>query len=198
MAISATKNMNRSRKTAWSGKVLIPMWTIQIAAILATIIGYILFLANYTRGGYVYRYDDINWKNPPRNTFVFISSIVFLILWSIALCMVIFQIVRFHKKNLPATTMLTMQIILGVFTTIAFLIELMGLLYIVSGGYKNLLDFFGTIIATAFIYGTLIYTGVIFHRRKLAKRHSANSYGMADYDEEADQGKNNYKIGGLN
>ena len=62
--------------------------------------------------------------------------------------MVIFQIVRFHKKNLPATIMLTMQIILGVYTSLAFIIELMGLLYVVSGGYKNLLDFFGTIIAT--------------------------------------------------
>jgi hypothetical protein len=62
--------------------------------------------------------------------------------------MVIFQIVRFHKKNLPATKMLTMQIILGVYTTLAFIIELMGLLYVVSGGNKNLLDFLGTIIAT--------------------------------------------------
>jgi len=123
---------------------------------------------------------------------------VFLVLWLIALCMVIFQIVRFHKKNLPATIMLTMQIILGVYTTLAFIIELMGLLYVVSGGYKNLLDFFGTIVATAFIYGTLIYTSVIFHRRKLAKRHSANSYGMTDYDEEADQGKCDYKIGEAN
>jgi formate-dependent nitrite reductase membrane component NrfD len=62
MTISATKNMNHNRKTAWSGKVLIPMWTIQIAAILATIIGYIWFIANYTREAYVYNYDDISWK----------------------------------------------------------------------------------------------------------------------------------------
>jgi hypothetical protein len=62
MTISATKNMNHSRKTDWSGKVLIPMWTIQIAAILAIIIDYIWFLASYTRGGYVYYYDDISWK----------------------------------------------------------------------------------------------------------------------------------------
>jgi hypothetical protein len=62
--------------------------------------------------------------------------------------MVIFQIVRFHKKNLPASTMLAMQITLSVFATIAFLIEVMGLFFIVLGGVKNLMDFFGTVIAT--------------------------------------------------
>jgi hypothetical protein len=62
--------------------------------------------------------------------------------------MIIFQIVRLHKKNLPAKTMLTMQIVLSVFVTIALIIEVMGLFFIVIGGIKNLLDFFGTIVAT--------------------------------------------------
>ena len=62
--------------------------------------------------------------------------------------MIIFQIVRFHKKNLPASTMLTMQIILSVYATIALIFEVMGLAFVVIGGIKNLLDFFGTIFAT--------------------------------------------------
>jgi hypothetical protein len=44
--------------------------------------------------------------------------------------------------------MLAMQITLSVFATVAFLIEVMGLFFIVLGGVKNLMDFFGTIIAT--------------------------------------------------
>jgi hypothetical protein len=64
MTISATKNMNRSRKTDWSGKVLIPMWTIQIAAILAIIIGYIWFLATYNRLDYsLYYYDTVTKRS---------------------------------------------------------------------------------------------------------------------------------------
>ncbi|KAH0291270.1 hypothetical protein M436DRAFT_76174 [Aureobasidium namibiae CBS 147.97] len=195
MTISATTNMDHNRKTAWSGKVLIPMWTIQILLILVTIIGYIWFLATYNRLDWAYYYSDTVNKIHGTNTFAFISGVIFLILWFIALFMIIFQIVRFHKKNLPAKTMLTMQIILSVFATIALIIEVMGLLFVVMGGVKNLLDFFGTIIATAFLYGTLIYTSVIFHRRKLAKKDSRNSYGMTDYDEEADQDKHQYKIG---
>jgi hypothetical protein len=62
MTIPATKNMNRSRKTAWSGKVLIPIWTIQIAAILATIIGYIWFLATYNRLDYAHYYYNTYTK----------------------------------------------------------------------------------------------------------------------------------------
>lgn len=62
--------------------------------------------------------------------------------------MIIFQIVRFHKKNLPAKTMLTMQIILSIFSTIVMIFEIMGLFFILIGGVRNLLDFFGTIVAT--------------------------------------------------
>jgi heme/copper-type cytochrome/quinol oxidase subunit 2 len=87
-------------------------------------------------------------NRPDTKTFAFISGVILVILWFIALAMIIFQIVRFRKKNLPAKTMLTMQIILSVFATIALIIEVMGLFFIVIGGIKNLLDFFGTIIAT--------------------------------------------------
>lgn len=58
MTISATTNMDHNRKTAWSGKVLIPMWTIQILSILVTIIGYIWFLATYNRLDWAYYYSD--------------------------------------------------------------------------------------------------------------------------------------------
>jgi heme/copper-type cytochrome/quinol oxidase subunit 2 len=87
-------------------------------------------------------------NRPDTKTFAFISGVILVILWFIALFMIIFQIVRFHKKNLPAKTMLAMQIILSVFATIALIIEVMGLFFIVIGGIKNLLDFFGTIVAT--------------------------------------------------
>jgi hypothetical protein len=92
---------------------------------------------------------DQQCKNRPgTNTFAFISGVILLILWFMALFMIIFQIVRFHKKNLPARTMLRMQIALSVFGSIALIIEVMGLFFIVIGGIKNLMDFFGTIIAT--------------------------------------------------
>jgi hypothetical protein len=168
--IPATTNMDHNRKTAWSGKVLIPMWTIQILSTLAIIIGYIWFLATYNQLDYAYYYYDTVTKpsvytqlhvpektacmlticenSPSTNTFAFISGVIFLILWFIALSVIVFQIVRFHKKNLPAKTMLTMQIILSVFATVALIIEVMGLFFIVMGGIKNLMDFFGTIIAT--------------------------------------------------
>jgi hypothetical protein len=168
--IPATTNMDHNRKTAWSGKVLIPMWTIQILSTLAIIIGYIWFLATYNKLDYAYYYYDTITKpsvctqldapekpacmltvcenSSSTNTFAFISGVIFLILWCIALSMIVFQIVRFHKKNLPAKTMLTMQIILSVFATVALIIEVMGLFFIVMGGIKNLMDFFGTIIAT--------------------------------------------------
>jgi hypothetical protein len=87
-------------------------------------------------------------NRPDTKTFAFISGVILVILWFIALFMIIFQIVRFHKKNLPAKTMLTMQIVLSVFATIALIVEVMGLFFIVIGGIKNLLDFFGTIVAT--------------------------------------------------
>jgi hypothetical protein len=87
-------------------------------------------------------------NRPDTKTFAFISGVILVILWFIALAMIIFQIVRFHKKNLPAKTMLTMQIVLSAFATIALIIEVMGLFFIVIGGIKNLLDFFGTIVAT--------------------------------------------------
>jgi hypothetical protein len=54
----ATTNMDHNRKTAWSGKVLIPMWTIQILSTLAIIIGYIWFLATYNKLDYAYYYYD--------------------------------------------------------------------------------------------------------------------------------------------
>ncbi|KAG9918785.1 hypothetical protein KCV02_g12131, partial [Aureobasidium melanogenum] len=183
-----TADMNYNRNTAWSGKVLIPMWTIQIAATLSNIIGYICFLVwyrdysyNWTSGGAQYSMN--------RATYGFISAIILAILWFFALFMIIFEIARFHKKNLPAKTMLTSQIILSVFCTICFLLEMLGLFLNVDGGIKTLLNFSGTIAALAFFYGTLIYTSVIYHRRKLAKRESKNSYGMTSLDEEAGQGK---------
>jgi hypothetical protein len=58
MTIPATKNMDHNRKTAWSGKVLIPMWTIQILSTLANIVGYLWFLATYSRFDYTYYYYD--------------------------------------------------------------------------------------------------------------------------------------------
>lgn len=58
MTIPVTKNMDQNRKTAWSGKVLIPMWTIQILSTLAIIIGYLWFLATYNRLEYSYYYYD--------------------------------------------------------------------------------------------------------------------------------------------
>jgi len=58
MTISATTNMDHNRKTAWSGKVLIPMWTIQILSILVIVIGYIWFLATYNRLDWAYYYSD--------------------------------------------------------------------------------------------------------------------------------------------
>ena len=44
--------------------------------------------------------------------------------------------------------MLTMQIILSIFSTIVLIFEIMGLFFILIGGVRNLLDFFGTIVAT--------------------------------------------------
>ncbi|CAD0082471.1 unnamed protein product [Aureobasidium vineae] len=171
MTIAQTTDMNRSRKTAWSGKVLIPMWTMQIAATLTNIAGYILFLSRYESPNSWAYYDD--YTNTSRASFAYISAVILVILWFIALCMIIFEIVRFHKKNLPAKTMLTSQIILSVFSSIAFIIEMLGLFAIIYGGYKSLLDWFGTIVAT----------------RKLAKRESKNSYGMTGLNEETGQGK---------
>ncbi|KAG9647888.1 hypothetical protein KCU64_g9996, partial [Aureobasidium melanogenum] len=188
-----TADMNYNRNTAWSGKVLIPMWTIQIAATQSNIIGYICFLVwyrdysyNWTSGGAQYSMN--------RATYGFISAIILAILWFFALFMIIFEIARFHKKNLPAKTMLTSQIILSVFCTICFLLEMLGLFLNVDGGIKTLLNFSDTIAALAFFYGTLIYTSVIYHRRKLAKRESKKSYGMAGLDEEAGQGKDETRV----
>jgi hypothetical protein len=58
MTIPATKHMDHNRKTAWSRKVLIPMWTIQILSTLANIVGYLWFLATYNRFDYTYYYYD--------------------------------------------------------------------------------------------------------------------------------------------
>jgi hypothetical protein len=58
MTIPVAKNMDHNRKTAWSGKVLISMWTIQILSTLAIIIGYLWFLATYNRLDYSYYYYD--------------------------------------------------------------------------------------------------------------------------------------------
>ncbi|KAG9514237.1 hypothetical protein KCU93_g9844, partial [Aureobasidium melanogenum] len=191
MTFQETADMNR--KIAWSGKVLIPMWTIQIAATLSNIIGYICFLVwyrnysyNWASGGAQY---DMN-----RATYGFISAVILVILWFFALSIIIFEIARFHKKHLPAKTMLTSQIILSVFCTICFLLEMLGLFLNVDGGIKTVLNFFATIVALAFFYGTLIYTIVIYHRRKLAKRESKNSYGMTGLDEEAGHGKGETKV----
>ncbi|KAH0342095.1 hypothetical protein KCU81_g5857, partial [Aureobasidium melanogenum] len=138
-----TTDMNYNRKTAWSGKVLIPMWTIQIGATLLNIIGYIWYLALYRdyNWDYTFGYDE------NRATFGYISAVILVILWFFALFMIMFEIVRFHKKNLPSKTMLTSQIILSVFCTICFILELLGIFINISGGIKTLLNFFGTIIA---------------------------------------------------
>ena len=56
MTLPETVDMNQNRNTAWSGKVLIPMWTIQIGATLLNIAAYIIYLVNY--GGYSYYYAD--------------------------------------------------------------------------------------------------------------------------------------------
>ncbi|CAD0106821.1 unnamed protein product [Aureobasidium uvarum] len=171
MTIAPTTEMNHNRKTAWSGKVLIPMWTMQILATLTTIAGYILFLSHYDIYNSWAYYDDYTVRS--RATFAYISAVILIILWFIALFIIIFEIVRFHKKNLPAKTMLTTQIILSVFSSIAFIIEMLGLFAIIYGGYKSLLDWVGTIIAT----------------RKLSKRESKQSYGMTALDEETGQSK---------
>ncbi|KAI4731541.1 hypothetical protein E4T49_00708 [Aureobasidium sp. EXF-10728] len=202
--MTTAQNTYMNQKTAWSGKVLIPLWTMQIAATLTIIVGYIMFLTRYNSYISWAYYDDYyqlpnqtsakeayqqHKISPSRATFAYISSVILVILWFIALFMIIFEIVRFHKKNLPAKTMLTSQIILSVFSSIAFIIEMLGLFSIVYGGYKSLLDWIGTIVATAFFYGTLIYTCVIHDRRKMAKRESKNSYGMTGLDGETGQGK---------
>lgn len=82
-----------------------------------------------------------------RVTFAYISSVILVILWFFALFMIIFEIVRFHRKNLPAKTMLTSQIILSVFCSICFIIEMLGLFVIEYGAYTSFLTFIGTIIS---------------------------------------------------
>jgi hypothetical protein len=71
MTIPATKNMDHNRKTAWSGKVLIPMWTIQILSTLANIIGYLWFLATYNRFDFTYYYYDAIPKRSVYLGFIF-------------------------------------------------------------------------------------------------------------------------------
>jgi uncharacterized BrkB/YihY/UPF0761 family membrane protein len=98
-------------------------------------------------------YQDAYGKKPPRTikqraSFGFISTIILLILWIVALFMVVFEIVRFYKKNLPASTMLRSQIILSVFAFTCLIIVLLGLFGIIQGGYKTIFDFAGTIGAT--------------------------------------------------
>lgn len=82
-----------------------------------------------------------------RTTFAYISSVILVILWFFALFMIIFEIVRFHRKNLPAKTMLTSQIILSVFCSICFIIEMLGLFAIEYGAYLSFLNFIGIIIS---------------------------------------------------
>ncbi|KAI5196541.1 hypothetical protein AUEXF2481DRAFT_92332 [Aureobasidium subglaciale EXF-2481] len=189
MTLPTYSDTTISRKTAWSGKVLIPLWTLQIAASFLNIVSYCMYLSQYQ--------DDSHWSNIEINkstkTFSYISAVILIFLWALALFMIVFQIVRFHKKNLPAKTMLTMQTILFVFSVICFALELLGI-FVLTGGYKTILDFFGSGFAMFFFLGTFIYTSVIHRRRKLAKRASKNSYGMQNYDEEAVPSKNNTKV----
>lgn len=56
MTYPENADKNRNRKTAWSGKVLIPMWTIQIGATLLNIIAYVLFLVYYRSRSYGWSY----------------------------------------------------------------------------------------------------------------------------------------------
>ena len=62
--------------------------------------------------------------------------------------MIVFEIARYRKRNLPAKTMLRSQIILSVFSTICLILEILGLLGIVEGGVKIVSDFLCTIVAT--------------------------------------------------
>lgn len=62
MTIPETADMDRNRKTAWSGKVLIPMWTIQIGATLLNIIAYILFLVYYRDYSYDWSYGGAQYR----------------------------------------------------------------------------------------------------------------------------------------
>ncbi|THW78062.1 hypothetical protein D6D19_01800 [Aureobasidium pullulans] len=196
MATPTPSDLPTNRKTAWSRKVLIPLWTLQIAGALLTIGGCMWYLGDYDgEFGLSYSYtSSLEIHHLSRATFGYVSAIILIFLWAIALAIIAFQIVRYHKKNLPAKTMLTSQYILGVFATICFLIEFLGLFGIIRGGYKTFYDFLGVVIATLTIWGTMIYTGVIRHRRKLAKRESKNTYGMTDFDGEAGPGKNNARV----
>ncbi|TIA34652.1 hypothetical protein D6C78_06698 [Aureobasidium pullulans] len=196
MATSTPSDLPTNRKTAWSRKVLIPLWTLQIAGALLTIGGCMWYLGDYDgEFGLSYSYtSNLQIYHLSRATFGYVSAVILIFLWAIALAIIAFQIVRYHKKNLPAKTMLTSQYILGVFATICFLIEFLGLFGIIRGGYKTFYDFLGVVIATLTIWGTMIYTGVIRHRRKLAKRESKNTYGMTDFDGEAGPGKNNARV----
>ncbi|THX86595.1 hypothetical protein D6D05_02422 [Aureobasidium pullulans] len=196
MATSTPSDLPTNRKTAWSRKVLIPLWTLQIAGALLTIGGCMWYLGDYDgEFGLSYSYtSNLEIHHLSRATFGYVSAVILIFLWAIALAIIAFQIVRYHKKNLPAKTMLTSQYILGVFATICFLIEFLGLFGIIRGGYKTFYDFLGVVIATLTIWGTMIYTGVIRHRRKLAKRESKNTYGMTDFDGEAGPDKNNARV----
>ncbi|THZ11504.1 hypothetical protein D6C90_10504, partial [Aureobasidium pullulans] len=196
MATSTPSDLPTNRKTAWSRKVLIPLWTLQIAGALLTIGGCMWYLGDYDgEFGLSYSYtSNLEINHLSRATFGYVSAVILIFLWAIALAIIAFQIVRYHRKNLPAKTMLTSQYILGVFATICFLIEFLGLFGIIRGGYKTFYDFLGVVIATLTIWGTMIYTGVIRHRRKLAKRESKNTYGMTDFDGEAGPGKNNARV----
>ncbi|THY34843.1 hypothetical protein D6D01_01845 [Aureobasidium pullulans] len=196
MATSTPSDLPTNRKTAWSRKVLVPLWTLQIAGALLTIGGCMWYLGDYDGDfGLSYSYtSNLEIYHLSRATFGYVSAVILIFLWAIALAIIAFQIVRYHKKNLSAKTMLTSQYILGVFATICFLIEFLGLFGIIRGGYKTFYDFLGVVIATLTIWGTLIYTGVIRHRRKLAKRESKNMYGMTEFNEEAGPGKNNARV----
>lgn len=62
MTSSKTADMDRNRKTAWSGKVLIPMWTIQIGAALLNIIAFISFLVCYEDYSYDWSYGGAQYR----------------------------------------------------------------------------------------------------------------------------------------
>lgn len=64
------------------------------------------------------------------------------------MAMIVFEIARYRKRNLPAKTMLRSQIILSTFSTICLILEILGVCGILDGGSKIFLDFCFTIIAT--------------------------------------------------
>ncbi|GAB7353730.1 hypothetical protein MBLNU459_g4128t1 [Dothideomycetes sp. NU459] len=152
----------RSTTSPWSLKVLVPFWILQALLTLALIGLYIFFAAVTVEDEH--RFVLGLYFTAHRAA----AAVAYTVVDFLFLGVVVAQMVLYAMERLSPAMMLAMQIYSSAFWTACFVVNVLGIFWIVPWGTESVLDFSFVVAETALAYGLLVYTSVVFARQENA------------------------------